>query len=246
MSEKWVRLTKKKTLWSQLHSYSECLMVWAQNVIACTVWVNTYTPSDANICAHTHTWAGVETELRGAFQGVDEWGLAKLPRGVQISSIHKQYSGPCGEEGWDEESWRMKKKKKKKFKTRRSREKRKTRSERQLVGKKYVKSSKEERLTQGDKLQRQTEIWNGIQRANFFFSPLSSAAPIRSIRCHSSEWVYGLMDYQRVWHRPFLAQAWSISWQAEGWGASQSRRASSQLSLSTPSRAKHFSHFQFP
>lgn len=52
----------------------------------------------------------------------------------------------------------MKKKKKKKFKTRRSREKRKTRSERQLVGKKYVKSSKEERLTQGDKLQRQTEI----------------------------------------------------------------------------------------
>lgn len=62
----------------------------------------------------THTWAGVETELRGAFQGVDEWGLAKLPRGVQISSIHKQHSGPCGEEGWDEESWRRKKKKKKK------------------------------------------------------------------------------------------------------------------------------------
>lgn len=47
---------------------------------------------------------------------------------------------------------------KKKFTTRRSREKRETRSERQLVGKKYVKSSKEERLTQGDKLQRQTEI----------------------------------------------------------------------------------------
>lgn len=145
MKKKWEKcqrsewgLQRKKTLWSQLHSYSECLMVWAQNVIACTVWVNTYTPSDANICAHTHTWAGVETELRGAFQGVDEWGLAKLPRGVQISSIHKQYSGPCGEEGWDEESWRRKekKKKKKKFTTRRSREKRETRSERQLVGKK--------------------------------------------------------------------------------------------------------------
>lgn len=45
---------------------------------------------------HAHTWAWVETELRRALQGVDEWGLAKLPWGVQISSIHKQHSCPWG------------------------------------------------------------------------------------------------------------------------------------------------------
>lgn len=95
---------------------------------------------------HTHTWAWIETELRGALQGVDEWGLAKVPRGIQISGIHKQHSGPCGGEGGmkgvrQKESSQLMERKKKKEKmnwvlnwmT-------------ELWGK-YVYSSKEERLT---------------------------------------------------------------------------------------------------
>lgn len=167
---------------------------------------------------HTHTWAWVETELRRTLQGVDEWGLAKLPRGVQISSIHKQHSGPCGEERG---GWRELTEKKKVHNSWRRRE-RKTRSERQTY-----RENMWSQVRRKD-WHRETSYrdWNGIQRANFFHRPHPQLD-----WWHSSEWVYGLMDYQRVWHNPFLAQAWSISWQAQGWEASQSRRASSQLSL---------------
>lgn len=53
----------------------------------------------AHAHTYTHTWARVEAELRRSLQGVDEWGLAKLPGGVQISSIYKQHSCPWGGEG---------------------------------------------------------------------------------------------------------------------------------------------------
>lgn len=128
---------------------------------------------------------------------------------------------------------RVDRRRRRKFTTRRSREKRETRSERLLYGgnmwSQVRRRDWHRKTSYTDRPKSEMAFWEV-----FFFSPLSSAAPIRSIRCHSSEWVYGLMDYQRTWHRPFLAQAWSISWQGEGWGASQSRRASSQLSLSTP------------
>lgn len=115
---------------------------------------------------YTHTWAWVETELRGALQGVDEWGLAKLPWGVQISCIHQQHSGPCGGEGG------MKEARQKKSKTREGGERReKLRREPELCGK-YVKPSKEERKTRREALQRQ---WNGIHRANSLTTPIHSS-----------------------------------------------------------------------
>lgn len=125
---------------------------------------------------------------------------------------------PVERRGGDEESWQEKKKVHNSWRRR----ERKTRSERQ--------SYRENMWSQVRRKDwhRETSYrdWNGIQRANFFHRPHPQLD-----RWHSSEWVYGLMDYQRVWHNPFLAQAWSISWQGRGWEASQSRRASSQLSL---------------
>lgn len=162
---------------------------------------------------HTHTWARVETELRGALQGVDEWGLAKLPRGVQISRIHKQHSGPCGGEGGMKEI---------KFTTHGVGKRRgKKWSERQSYGENMwsLVRRKDRHRETGYRLKWHSENW-------FFHRPHPQLN-----WWHSSEWVYGLMDYQRVWHSPYLAQAWSISWQSEGWDASQSCRASSELSL---------------
>lgn len=97
----------------------------------------TYTPDQKNKTKpHTHTWAWVETELRGTLQGVDEWGLAKLPRGVQISSIHKQHSGPCGE-GWGEGVGGLKRvdRKKEKFTTHGGEEKGKQEVSARVIGK---------------------------------------------------------------------------------------------------------------
>lgn len=89
-------------------------------------------------------------------------------------------------------------------------------------------------------MQRQTKMALG--------ELISSPPPSTQLNWwHGSEWVYGLVDYQLVWHRPYLAQAWSIPRQAVGWEGSQSRRASSELCLAARAvgpqlRPKHFSH----
>lgn len=49
------------------------------------------------------------------------------------------------------------------------------------------------------------------------------------IHCPSG-WVYGVVDYQCVWHSPYLASARSIHWHE----ASLSHRANSVLCLGTP------------